>query len=454
MALSNNRPQRIVVLCAMYVAQGLPWGFMVTAIVAYLTDTDKTITDTEIGALTAMTLLPWTFKLVWAPLIDSVTIRSMGRRRPWIIGAECMMAVSLVAMLSVGELNRENMVVLGWWFFIHNCFASLQDVATDALAIDVLATGEHGRVNGLMWGSKLFGKGVGAGISGWMLVEYGFAVAVWVQFAFLMGIMLFPLSSLERPGEKQFPWSRGQASAPDGLVGSFRNPLDVMADLIKGFSLRSTLFFGVFGVFAVVGWGIIEVATKPLYTQDLGWNSKDYSKVAGWGVSMELLGAIIGGWLADKIDRRWVMSVGFGLYGILALIFAANPDAWHIEAFAIGFLFLNPGVLALGSVGYNSMGMRVSWTKASATMFTIYMTMSNIGHVVGNYVYGILRDNCQYSYQETFDIAGRAMLLPLFLLPLIKPRQIDEHSAIDKQVETDNAQATASAGRSMFDEAE
>ena len=42
-----------------------------------------------------------------------------------------------------------------------------------------------------------------------------------------------------------------------------------------------------------------------------------------------------------------------------------------------GYLFLNPGVLAMGSVGYLAMSMRISWTKAAATMFTIYMTANN-----------------------------------------------------------------------------
>ncbi|MEO2031598.1 MAG: hypothetical protein ABGZ35_05900, partial [Planctomycetaceae bacterium] len=92
MALSNNRTQRMSMLCAMYVAQGLPWGFMLNTVVSFITDTDETVSATEISNLTAMILVPWTFKLVWAPLIDSMTIRSMGRRRPWIISAQLMMA--------------------------------------------------------------------------------------------------------------------------------------------------------------------------------------------------------------------------------------------------------------------------------------------------------------------------------------------------------------------------
>ena len=74
----------------------------------------------------------------------------MGRRRPWIIGAQFMMAVTLLGILWSGNLSEpagstgqaafspEFIWWLGVMFFVHNCFASLQDVATDALAVDVL----------------------------------------------------------------------------------------------------------------------------------------------------------------------------------------------------------------------------------------------------------------------------------------------------------------------------
>ena len=129
MALSHSRSQRTSMLCAMYVAQGLPWGFMLNTVVSYITDIDETVTATEIGRLTAMILYPWTFKLVWAPLIDSITVRSMGRRRPWIIGAQLMMAVSLLMLLMLGDITETLHCWAGCSFCTtasHRCRMSLQ----------------------------------------------------------------------------------------------------------------------------------------------------------------------------------------------------------------------------------------------------------------------------------------------------------------------------------------
>ena len=462
-------------LCAMYFAQGLPWGFMVTALVAYLAD-EHGISDSEAAGLTAIVLLPWTFKLVWAPLIDSVTIVSMGRRRPWIIGAEMMMAVSLLGILAMGDLS-ENLSLLGGMFFLHNCFASLQDVATDALAVDVLLSSEQGRVNGLMWGSKLIGKAIGASGMAWIIYQWNLPAAVLVQFILLLVIMLFPLLWVERPGDKLLPWmtdpaydsvSQKQASSMPGnsdkvSVGAFerrnepvsepitggmsasdaevassvvslRNPLDVLLDLGRGFSVVASFTLLIYGVLHVVGWGIIEVVHKTLYTQQLGWDYVNLSSWTGMAVFPEMVGAFFGGYCADRFGRRKVIAIGFGTYGLLAILFGSCPDLWDESWFTVGYIVLNPGTLAFGAVGFLSLGMRVSWTLASASMFTIYMTLSNVGHVVGNYFGGQLRENWLFSYQQTFYIAGLLTVVPLLLLLLIRPEEIDRRKAMEQSV--------------------
>lgn len=445
MALSQDWRQRILLLCALYVAQGLPWGFMVTALVSFLTE--RGLGDADAGWLTGVVLMPWTFKLFWGPVIDTVTIRSMGRRRPWIVGAQFMMAVTLLGILWSGNLSEQSggagqdgfspefIWRLGCLFFVHNCFASLQDVATDALAIDVLPIAEQGRVNGLMWGAKLFGKAIGAVVMAKVMSVgdayrpgWGIPSAVLIQFLLLLGIMLFPLCMLERPGEKRFPWSRGSVVVGRD-VENFRNPLLLMRDLVRGFSLVATAALFVYGILSVLGWGIVEVVSKTLYTQRLGWTFEHFSYATGFAVVAELCGALAGGYVADRLGRRKVMLLGFGAYGLLHLVFAACPALWTQTWFAAGYLILNPGALAMGAVGFLSMAMNISWTRAAATMFTVYMTLSNLGHVAGNLLAGRLRDDLSLSYEACFAIAGVITLAPLALLPLVNPASVAAKSA-------------------------
>ena len=296
-------------LCAMYLAQGIPWGFMTIALISYLTD--RGMGDAEAGELTAIVLVPWTFKLIWGPVIDTMTVRSMGRRRVWIISAEFMMAVSLLGIIYLGDLTG-NLRLLGWMFFIHNCFASLQDVSTDALAVDILPPEEQGRTNGLMWGSKLVGKGAGGAVMAMAIDSWGMTGAVMLQFVILLLLMLFPILMLERPGEKRFPWSKGQAQT--GAPGtSLRNPVGVLKDLRQGFSMLTTPVFVLFGTISMIGWGVVEVVSKTLYTQQLGWTFVQVSQVSGSAAFCEMFGAILGGYCADRFGRRRVMVAGLAV---------------------------------------------------------------------------------------------------------------------------------------------
>ncbi len=448
MALSQDWRQRVVMLCAMYVAQGVPWGFMVTALISYLTE--RGLGDADAGWLSGVILLPWTFKLVWGPVIDTFTIPSMGRRRPWIIGSQFMMAVTLLGILWLGDFTRylgdgaaegnvdpHFVFLLGAMFFVHNCFASLQDVSTDALAIDVLLPSEQGRVNGLMWGAKLLGKAFGAVAMATVMAlgdryheGWGIPAAVIVQFVLLIGIMMFPLFMLERPGEKRFPWSPGQAHDAHNAT-AFRNPLLLFRDLFRGFFVLATFGLFVYGMFHVLGWGIVEVITKTLYTQQLGWTFEQFSYVTGFAVIAELVGALGGGVVADRWGRRKVIAAGFGTYGLLHILFGSFPSLWDQTWFTAGYLILNPGALAVGAVGFLSMAMRISWTKAAATMFTVYMTLSNVGHVAGNFLVEWLRDEkyLALSYEASFWAAGLVTIAPLAVLAVVNPATVDAKRA-------------------------
>ena len=430
MALADRFGQRVGVLCALYFAQGVPWGFMTIALISFLTA--RGLGDAEAGELAAMVLLPWTFKLIWGPLIDTVTIRSMGRRRPWIIGAELMMAVTMLGLILMGDLTHD-LKLLGWMFFIHNCFASLQDVSTDALAVDILPRSEHGRVNGFMWGSKLVGKGAGAAVMAQVMAAWGLSAAVLLQLALLLVIMLLPLLVLERAGEKRFPWSPGAANETS-QGASLRNPLEVLKDLARGFALRATLAFALMGTIKTIGHGLAEIISKTLYTQQLGWSFVEVSVVMGYAVFLEFLGAVGGGFLADRFGRRRLLMIALFLYAAFTFTFGALPDLWQETWFATAYLILYQGLFALISVSYLSLSMQISWTRSSATMFTTYMTLSNVGHVVGNWLAGPVRGS--YSFETSFLIAGFFTLVTILPLLLVRPSEVDEARTADGSAET------------------
>jgi PAT family beta-lactamase induction signal transducer AmpG len=131
MNLSDSPKTKLGTLCALYVAQGIPWGFVVITLAAHITTVlaDQGKSDVEVATavanVIALSVLPWSLKFLWGPLIDRFNYPAMGKRRPWILVAQAMMALTIGAMIFIGDI-ASNIALLGTMVLIHNIFNSLQ----------------------------------------------------------------------------------------------------------------------------------------------------------------------------------------------------------------------------------------------------------------------------------------------------------------------------------------
>ena len=150
-ALSENTFLRYFNFIALYVAQGIPEGIVLFGIPAWMAMNGKT--PGEIGSFVAVFGIPWSFKVVVAPLMDRFTYLPMGRRRPWVMFGQFGLIASFIAMAFVPDpLN--NIALLSAAGFAVGFFGAFQDVATDGMAIDIVPTDQQARANGYMWGAN------------------------------------------------------------------------------------------------------------------------------------------------------------------------------------------------------------------------------------------------------------------------------------------------------------
>ena len=84
-----SRKGRLAAFFLLYVTEGLPLGFVVTAVATQLRRMG--VGPADIGALVAAFYLPWAFKWATGPLVDVFRSQRFGHRRAWILGTQAMM---------------------------------------------------------------------------------------------------------------------------------------------------------------------------------------------------------------------------------------------------------------------------------------------------------------------------------------------------------------------------
>ena len=173
--LTENSITRYITFSALYIAQGIPEGITYFAIPAWLAMNDKT--PLEIAAFLGVVGIPWSFKILIAPLMDRFTILSMGKKRPWVIFGQLGLILSFLAIGFLPDPLNNTFGLMTAGFFI-SFFGAFQDVATDGMAVDVIPVNQQARANGLMWGTKIVGISLSL-VAGTALINaYGFTTAI------------------------------------------------------------------------------------------------------------------------------------------------------------------------------------------------------------------------------------------------------------------------------------
>ena len=413
MNLAEHRGLRLFTFCALYVAQGIPWGFTAITLPAYLAG--KHLDVAVVGSTLAMTTLPYTFKIFWAPIVDALPSRRFGRRRPWIVGAQLMMALTIGAMIAIPDLTRD-LRLLAWMIFIHTIFNSIQDLSTDALAVDLLDEDERGRTNGFMYASKYFGGILGgAGMSA-LIAWHGMRLALCAQTAVLLAIMLLPLLLRERRDEELPADSRSVGRRFAELGRDVR-------ELVRSSGFGAAFVGGVMMLVSQVGMGLMAAISPVLFTQQLGWSYDDYAELTGGlGLAAGCSGAILGGILADKVGHRRLAAIGAAALAACWIVWAVLAPHWHDATLVYALVVAEPMCQSMMIASLFAVCMDLSWPKIGATQFGIYMALANVSTTIGFKLAGVASN--VWTYPAIYVAAAIMQLALLGVLPFVDTRAV------------------------------
>lgn len=394
-SLSENTFLRYFSFAALYVAQGIPEGLLWYAIPAWLAMNGKS--PAEIGSYVAVVGIPWSLKIINAPIMDRFTYLSMGRRRPWVLFGQLGLILSFLSMSLIADPlnNLSALMILG---FIVSFFEVSQDIAVDGMAIDILPVDQQARANGLMWGSKTLGISASVASGSWIMSHYGYFYAI-VSFSLIISvIILVPLLLRERPGEKLLPWTYGEASKAAEKI-QLHSWKGIFKSLYKVFFLPVSFMMGVAAFSYSVGRGLIDTVLPVFTVQELGWADTDYSQIfATANLISGILGMIIGGFLIDYFGKVKMISIYMSLLILLACAMSFLKSFWQNDIFVTGFIICFYILLTFTNIAIFASAMQLCWKRISVTQFTLYMAISNLGLAAGAALLGPLKDIFNWEY--------------------------------------------------------
>ncbi len=364
---------------------GLPLGLIWIAVPAWMARVGIDIKT--IGILT-LAQSPWTFKFVWSPLMDRYSPPLVARKRGWALVGQSGLLLTTLTLAWAASRSMEETWALGSvrleWVWVIGAltlaiaFAStVQDIAIDAYAVEVLKPEEHGIAVGARTalyrgGMMLAGAAsitIAAAVS-WPLTLAGLAAL------YLLAMLVTALS----------PEPETTAASPRSLREAVWEPLVGLLAQHRAIEIAGFLFLFKFGD------NVAQALLRPFLVQT-GYDDFDVGIATGTiGMVGTLTGAIIGGVLTTRIGlghSLWLSGLLQSLSNLgYVWIASIGPDrpamylAIAVETFTQG--------LGTGALGV--LLLRLTQKRFSATQYALLSSVFALGRVLTGPMAGFLVD--------------------------------------------------------------
>eukprot|EP00794_Sanderia_malayensis_P015254 gene15254-16828_t len=129
----------VMLLLLLYVLQGIPLGLAGSMPMVLQ---NKGISYKQ-QAMFSLVFWPFSLKLLWAPMVDSVYVKSIGRRKTWLVPTQFLIGFFMLTLsMKIDDFIETEMpqvFTLTCIFFLLNFLAATQDVAVDGWALTMLS---------------------------------------------------------------------------------------------------------------------------------------------------------------------------------------------------------------------------------------------------------------------------------------------------------------------------
>ncbi len=389
-------------------ASGLPL-YMLFQMVPYWLRTEG-VGLAEIGFF-ALVQFPYTWKFVWAPIMDRYTLPFLGHRRGWILLTQVLL---LIAISTMGFFKP----AMSLWTIAYLAtavafFSASQDIVLDAYRRELLPDVELGLGNSIHVQAYRLSGLIPGGLA-LILADHlpWHLVFVVVALFMLVGIVMTLVidEAIKEP------------SPPRSLMESVIEPF---REFISRSGLGSALLVLAFLFFYKLGDNMATALQTPFF-HDVGFSGTQIGSIAKLvGTTAAIVGGLIGGLIMVKVSINralWLFGfvqitsiLGFALLSVIG----ANP--WML-AFAMAFEYLGVG---LGTAALTAFMAKSTNVAFAATQFALFTALISVPRVLASAITGLIVEVTGWT---NFFLICTLLAIPGMLL-LLKVAPWNEDSA-------------------------
>jgi MFS transporter, PAT family, beta-lactamase induction signal transducer AmpG len=355
----------------MSISSGMPLGLVWLAIPDWMRDIGV---DIRIVGLFTLAQAPWTFKFLWAPLMDRYMPPRLGRRRGWTVVSQIVLFIATLALAGVGG-HPDAPWVVGVFALVIAMAGATQDIAVDAYAVDVLRPEEQAVAVGSRNALWRTGYYIAGGLSIWLAGSY----LGWPMTLVLVALVYLPLILVTIKA----PEPGGIAAAPTTLKEAVWYPF-------LGFLARHrALEILAFVFFYKLADQLVQSLQRP-FLIDMGYNEFDRGVVLTViGYVTNILGTLLGGLLTVPLGlgrSLWIFGFLqiFSNIGYALLAQAGGVDRPLFWA-AISFETITS---ALGSGAFSVLLLRMTQKRFSATQYALFSSLFGLPRIISGPIAG------------------------------------------------------------------
>ena len=355
----------------------------------------------EIGFF-ALVQFPYTWKFLWSPIMDRITLPFLGHRRGWMLVTQIALLFSMAAM---GFLKPE----LSLWTIAYLSaavafFSASQDIVLDAYRRELLPDVELGIGNSIHVQAYRF-SGLVPGALGLILADHfdWHIVFVIVALFMLVGIVM-TLVIKEAIAQPTPP-----RTMRDAVIQPFR-------EFIGRAGLRPALLVLAFLFLYKLGDNMATALQTPFFI-DVGFTLTQIGAIAK---TAGLIAAIVGGLVGGLIMVKMSINRALWLFGVVqivsilgfALLSEMGKNPWML-GIAVAFEYLGVG---LGSAALVAFMARTTNPAFAATQLALFTALASVPRVFANATTGVIVEQIGWT---NFFLLCTALAVPGMLL-LIK----------------------------------